>query len=248
MSSKPQEAGSAHEVLARLGISAEDLLAGRVPDEQRTEYHLGDKADSRASRRRSNRAQAESISRASAAADGSSSEVSKETGDASDLTETAQEELARTIALRKLTAASQSRAMLAQAITAKGVSETVAKRVLDRFAEVGLIDDSEYAAMLVRTRHSERHQARFAIAQELRRRGIDEATAQEALDQIDDTDEKRAALAFAQKKMRSMRGLEPHVQRRRLMGALSRRGFRAGIVHYVINDVAAADEAAPNDW
>ena len=65
--------------------------------------------------------------------------------------------------------------------------------MLDRFTEVGLIDDAEYARMLVRTRHAERGLSRRAIAVELRRRGIDDELAGDALEQVDADDEEVAA-------------------------------------------------------
>ncbi len=43
--------------------------------------------------------------------------------------------------------------------------------ILDRFEEVGLVDDAQYAEMIVRTRHAERGLSRRAISTELRRRG-----------------------------------------------------------------------------
>ena len=83
----------------------------------------------------------------------------------------------------------------------KDVPEDVAERVLDRFTEVGLIDDAEYARMLVRTRHAERGLSRRAIAVELRRQGIDDETARRALEQVDADDEEPAARALVRRKL-----------------------------------------------
>ncbi|MDD9204853.1 regulatory protein RecX, partial [Georgenia sp. 10Sc9-8] len=58
------------------------------------------------------------------------------------------EQVARTIALRQLSAAPRSRAQLADAMARKDVPEAVAEAVLDRFTEVGLVDDAAYAEML----------------------------------------------------------------------------------------------------
>src|SRR3954468_2138977 len=95
-----------------------------------------------------------------------------------------QEAVARAIALRLLTGAARSRAQLADAMARKDVPDAVARKVLDRFTEVGLIDDQEFARMLVRTRHSERGLSRRAIAVELRRRGIDDELAGSALEEV----------------------------------------------------------------
>src|SRR5690606_25077958 len=72
-------------------------------------------------------------------------------------------EVARTIALRLLSAAPRSRAQLAEKLAARDVPEDVAGALLDRYEEVGLLDDAAYADMLVRTRHAERGLARRAL-------------------------------------------------------------------------------------
>ena len=51
-----------------------------------------------------------------------------------------------------------------------------------------------------------------------------------------------AALAFAQKRARSMTGLTPEVRYRRLAGALARRGFAPGLCHRVVHEVTAEGE------
>ena len=155
------------------------------------------------------------------------------------------EEVARTIALRQLSAAPRSRAQLAQAMARKDVPEVVAERVLDRFEEVGLIDDAAYAGMLVRTRQAERGLARRALAVELRRKGIDPETAQGALGEVDPEDELEAARAVVAKRLRSMSGLENEVKKRRLVATLARKGHPPGISFRVVDEaLAGRDEPA----
>ena len=83
----------------------------------------------------------------------------------------------------------------------KDVPDSVAEKVLDRFTEVGLIDDAEFARMLVRTRHAERGLSRRAIAVELRRKGIDDELAGAALEEVDSDDEEAAARALVRRKL-----------------------------------------------
>ncbi|MHB1064573.1 MAG: regulatory protein RecX [Georgenia sp.] len=161
-------------------------------------------------------------------------------------------DVARTIALRLLTAAPRSRAELAAAMAKRDVPEEVASAVLDRFTEVGLVDDVAYAEMLVRTRHGERGLARRALAVELRRRGIADEVAAGALEQVGDEDELAAAHRLAEKRARATRGLDPRTRRRRLAGALGRRGFDGGTAMRVIDEVLAAEgvdpPAEPGAW
>lgn len=154
------------------------------------------------------------------------------------------ESAARTIALNQLNHSPRSRAQLAQALARKDVPDAVAKRVLDRFEEVGLVDDAAYAQMLVRTRHSERGLARRALAVELRRKGIDPETASAALDEVDVEDEAMAARRLVDKRLRAMSGLEPEVRRRRLAGMLARKGHGAAVSYRVINEALGAEEGA----
>ena len=132
---------------------------------------------------------------------------------------------ARQIVLRQLTAAPRSRAQLEQALRRKECPDDVAAAVLDRMEEVGLVDDTAYAGMLVRSQQAGRGLARRALAQELRRKGVDDETAQAALDEVDPHDEEDRARELVAKKMRSMTGLDPVVQTRRLAGMLARKGY-----------------------
>jgi regulatory protein len=174
------------------------------------------------------------------------------TGAAAQDAEPDAEEVARTIALRQLTAAPRSRAQLEEAMARRDVPADVATRVLDRFTEVGLVDDTAYAEMLVRTRHAERGLARRALAQELRRKGIEPEVAEVALEQVDEDDERAAARRLVEKKARSTRGLDPQVRRRRLAGMLSRKGFPGGVAMRAIDEVLAEEGvdplAEPGDW
>ncbi|MDM7832071.1 regulatory protein RecX [Cellulomonas edaphi] len=157
------------------------------------------------------------------------------------------EEAAREIALRQLAAAPRSRGQLEAAMAKKLVPADVAGRVLDRFTEVGLVDDAEFAAMLVRTRHAERGQSRRAIAVELRRKGIDEETAAVALEQVDADDEEAAARELVRRKLRVGHALDPEVRRRRIYGALGRKGYPPGLVARVLREELADAEARDDD-
>ncbi|QOR72654.1 regulatory protein RecX [Ruania alkalisoli] len=152
------------------------------------------------------------------------------------------EGVARTIALRKLNAAPQSRAQLAEAMAAKDVPDAVAEKVLDRFTEVGLIDDAAYAEMLVRSRHGDRGLARRALAQELERKGIDRETAQTALEAIQPEDERDRARELVRRKARSTAGLDPQKRRRRLVSMLARKGYGPGVALGVVDEVLCRDD------
>lgn len=122
----------------------------------------------------------------------------------------------------------------------RDVPDGVAAAVLDRFTEVGLIDDAEYARMLVRTRHAERGLSRRALAVELRRKGIDDEVAAEALDEVDADDEEAAARRLVRRKLAATAGLDAQVQARRTYAALGRKGYPPGLVARLVREELAS--------
>ncbi|MHA7134966.1 regulatory protein RecX [Oerskovia turbata] len=157
-------------------------------------------------------------------------------------------EHAREAILRTLTAAPKSRRQLMDAMTRKGYPPEVLEAILDRFEEVGLVDDAEYAGMIVRTRHGERGLSRRAIAQELRRKGIDDDTAADALDQVDEDDEAEAARDLVQRRLARTTGLDREVRTRRIVGMLARKGYSPGLaLSLVREELAREGEDADDD-
>ncbi|MFC8798237.1 regulatory protein RecX [Promicromonospora sp. NPDC057138] len=156
-------------------------------------------------------------------------------------------EKAREVVLRILTAAQRSRRELEQSLARKGYPEDVVVQVLDRFDEVGLVDDATYAETIVRTRHAERGLARRGIAAELRRRGIDEDTATEALDQLDPDDERVAGAKLATKLVTRTRSLDRQVRVRRAVGSLARKGYAPGLAFELVRDALAAEGEETDD-
>ena len=89
------------------------------------------------------------------------------------------ESVARKILLDQLTGRARTRSELATKLSARNVPDDIAGRLLDRFEEVGLVDDAAFAREWVEQRQSGRGLARRALAMELRRKGIDDETARE---------------------------------------------------------------------
>ena len=156
-------------------------------------------------------------------------------------------DVARQIVLRQLAMAPRSRSELLQKLAQRGCSAEVAVAVVDRMAEVGLVDDEAYASMLVRTQHAGRGLARRALARELRTKGIHVDLAELALSTISDEDERDRARALVDKKLRAMHGLGIEVQTRRLAGLLARKGYSSSMTYAVIREaIADAPEHLPD--
>jgi regulatory protein len=138
-----------------------------------------------------------------------------------------------------LTDQPRTRAELAGFLAARDVPDEVATRLLDRFTEVGLIDDASYARAWIRSRLAGRGLARRALAAELRRKGVPDEIAREALDEIDPDDEAAAAHRLVRRKLPGMARLAPEVRTRRLVAMLARKGFPAGLAFAVVREEAA---------
>ena len=151
--------------------------------------------------------------------------------------------MARKILLDQLTGRARTRSELATKLATRNVPDDVATRLLDRFEEVGLIDDAAFAREWVAQRQSGRGLARRALAQELRRKGIDDEVAREVLDEVDDEDEVEAARMLVQAKLRSVRSLDRDKAVRRLVGMLARKGHSSSVAFRVVKE-----ELGPRTW
>jgi regulatory protein len=157
-----------------------------------------------------------------------------------------QESVARKILLDQLTGQARTRHELAGRLAKKGVPDDVATRLLDRFEEVGLVDDEGFARSWIESRQSGRGLAKRALAQELRRKGVSDEVAREALDEIDPADEEAAARALVRRKLRSMKNLDRATATRRLAGMLARKGYPAGLAFAVVKDeLGELDDEVP---
>ncbi|PRY24596.1 regulatory protein [Pseudosporangium ferrugineum] len=151
-------------------------------------------------------------------------------------------EVAREICLRQLAVRPRTRAELAKVLVRKEISEEVIAEVLDRYDEVGIIDDAAFARAWVSSRHQGRGLARRALANELRQRGVDAEVAGEALETLDEDEEAATARALVDRKLRTATGTPDQVFRR-LVGMLARKGYPAGVAIRAVKDALAARDA-----
>jgi regulatory protein len=150
--------------------------------------------------------------------------------------------VARDICLQQLAARPRTRAELAAVLRRRGVAEEVAAEVLDRYDEVGLIDDAAFARAWVTSRHHGKGLARRALAGELRRRGVEGDLVGAALDEVDADTEAATARALVERRLRSMPAGPPDAVFRRLVGLLARKGYPPGVAVGAVKEVLAAQE------
>jgi regulatory protein len=157
------------------------------------------------------------------------------------------EAVARAICLRLLAQRARSRTELADALARRNVPDDAARRVLDRYTEVGLIDDAALAASLAGAQHRERGLARRAVAAKLRQRGLSDEV-EVAVEQIDGDSERERARELVTKRLRALSGLAPEVQARRLIGLLARKGYPSGLAYAVVREALASAGAEDADF
>lgn len=150
-------------------------------------------------------------------------------------------DIAREIALRRLTLRDHSRRELDDALAAKDVPEDVREELLERFEELGLVNDQNFAEQWTRARRNSRKLSKAAVRRELQTKGVDRELIDQALEPIDHDSEVELATELARKKWRTVQNLPRQVAYRRMAGVLARKGYSSGVVTQVLRDVMQAE-------
>src|SRR5699024_1448028 len=137
-------------------------------------------------------------------------------------------------ALLLLDQRARSRSELRERLLALELDPEVIDEVLGDLTRANLIDDEAFAQEWVRQRAQRRGKSSRVLDRELRDKGVDADIRARALEQIDADDERATARAVAVKKARSETRIpadrtDYDKALRRVVGALARRGFPAGI-------------------
>jgi regulatory protein len=98
--------------------------------------------------------------------------------------------------------------------------------------ELGYLDDAAYARFYVDARLASTPRSRRALAFELGRKGVERELAAAAVLPLSDED---AAYEAAQRRLRSLRGLDRQTFTRKLGSFLASRGFGYGIARTTID-------------
>lgn len=147
------------------------------------------------------------------------------------------EAVARAIVLRRLTSSPRTRAELRADLDRRLVPGEVSDRVLDRFHEVGLVDDRSLAQSFATSGTVNRGWSRREVARRLRERGIAEDDIEQAVEPITDENERDRALSLVRRKWARLEAVDRDVRRRRLAGMLARKGYSPGLALSVVRTV-----------
>jgi len=133
-------------------------------------------------------------------------------------------EVGRLIALRQLEVKPRTEGELYDTLCERGIPAEVAQGIIERFVEVGLLDDRMYARMWVESRIRSRGLGLSTLRQELRAHKIPDDIIAEALSEIDADDSRQAAVAAVRGRVARCDLPLSLRDQRRLLGFLMRRG------------------------
>lgn len=139
-------------------------------------------------------------------------------------------EKARETALRYIEYRPRSMAEVRKNLRDKKYHDAVIDQVINRLSDVGLLDDTKFAAYWVEQRETFKPRSQMALRQELLQKGVDRAIIDSAVDSVDET---AAATQLAQKQANRYAHLDEDAFRKKMMGYLQRRGFSYGIIQEV---------------
>lgn len=156
---------------------------------------------------------------------------------------------AKDIILYALSMSPKTRKQLEDKLKEKNIPEPAAKEALDKMAEVGLIDDAQFAKSWVYSRHTYKGLSAMAIKRELKLKGVDEEIINESLETIGYDAEWEKALEMVARKAKSTKHLEKQVRVRRLVGMLARKGYSGNIAFNAVKEILNNEETDDNiEW
>ena len=155
----------------------------------------------------------------------------------------AREEQAKALCLRLLTARARTRAELEGQLAKRGYPADISDRVLERLAEVGLVDDAGFAEQWVRSRRLRAGKGNRALAAELRTKGVDDEVIAVALADVDAGAERRRAERVVRDRLRREKLADDDDAKiaRRLVGMLARRGYSQTMAFDVVKGELASE-------
>lgn len=145
-----------------------------------------------------------------------------------------------------LAARARSKREIEQKLRQAGYRPCTVEMVIYKLEREHLLDDADFARQWVESRSTHKL-GRSRIAQELRRKGIAQEEADEALSAIEDEDQLAGAIALAEKAAARIKpGEDMRKAASRIAGMLARRGYSWDIAKEAIQQ-ALSDEIVNSD-
>jgi regulatory protein len=142
---------------------------------------------------------------------------------------------AERVSMSALTRKGMSSWEMAERLRAQDLDEETVSNEVARLEGVGLLDDFDLAETLVRTLQDRKGLGRSGITAELKRRHVDPAAIDEALEALDSDDEAARALEIALKRAPQLRSLDSATAHRRLSAFLMRKGYSGSVISAAVS-------------
>jgi regulatory protein len=134
-------------------------------------------------------------------------------------------------ALLYLSYRARSEKEIRQNLSKHEIPDIVIEETLERLRREGFANDKQFASAWVENRSTFRPRGRRALALELRQKGIDDATIEAALEEVD---EEALAYEAGQKKARKLKVQEWSEFRKKTSEFLARRGFSYSVIAPIV--------------
>lgn len=144
---------------------------------------------------------------------------------------------AREAALTLLDYRARTGKELERRLLLKGYSEETVAHVIEKLKSADFINDERFTTDWVASRIGNRPMGRSRMMWELRKKGIDPETVDQALEQVDDDKETQMAFTLAEKKLGGKSLTDPETKRR-LADFLRRRGFHWEVISRVLDQIS----------
>lgn len=129
-------------------------------------------------------------------------------------------------AMSRLNRKPLSRRQLDTKLRDNGHDADTRRNVLDRLEELNLLDDEAFGRVIIRNLLTRRAAGPRLLQQKLYDKGLDRAVIDRLIaETVTTEDQADQAVTFARKKLASLQRHDPATRRRRLYGALARRGY-----------------------
>ncbi len=149
-------------------------------------------------------------------------------------------------AMQFLTARLHSRSELYRKLARREWGESVIEAVLDDLTRMGYLDDARFARTKALSAAQHKQHGRRRAFLELIRSGVKGDVADKALSEVyAEHDSTSIARDLARKQAPRLKGLDPVVARRRLVGMLQRRGFDYEAIKPVVDEVLGEAGESP---
>jgi len=116
--------------------------------------------------------------------------------------------------------------------------EDVVVQVIEQLAKLQLLDDDKFSRDWVRARTQSKPMGKVRLFAELRSKGVEKETVENALQELDQASEVRLARELAVRKLEKIDRNDP-ASRRKLAGFLARRGFGWEVVSEVMESLSS---------